>query len=32
MAKAGVVPADLDYKTGYTLRFVNRRVGMEREP
>jgi NitT/TauT family transport system substrate-binding protein len=32
MAKAGVVPADLDYKTGYTLRFVNRRVGMERVP
>ena len=29
MAKAGVVPADLDYKRGYTLRFVNRKVGLE---
>jgi NitT/TauT family transport system substrate-binding protein len=29
MAKAGVVPADLDYKKGYTLRFIGRKVGME---
>jgi NitT/TauT family transport system substrate-binding protein len=29
MAKAGVVPADLDYKKGYTLRFVGKKVGME---
>lgn len=29
MAKAGVVPADLDFKKGYTLRFIGRKVGME---
>ncbi|WP_363349753.1 ABC transporter substrate-binding protein [Methylocystis echinoides] len=29
MAKAGVVPADLDYKKGYTLRFIGKKVGME---
>ncbi|PPD45561.1 MAG: nitrate ABC transporter substrate-binding protein [Methylocystis sp.] len=29
MAKAGAVPADLDYKKGYTLRFIGRKVGME---
>jgi NitT/TauT family transport system substrate-binding protein len=29
MAKAGVVPSDLDYKKGYTLRFIGRKVGME---
>ncbi len=29
MAKAGVVPADLDYRRGYTLRFVGKKVGME---
>ncbi|MGJ0621403.1 MAG: ABC transporter substrate-binding protein [Methylocystis sp.] len=32
MAKAGVVPADLDYKRGYTLRFVGKKVGMELRP
>ncbi|MFO1124569.1 MAG: ABC transporter substrate-binding protein [Methylocystis sp.] len=32
MAKAGVVPADLDYKRGYTLRFIGRKVGMELRP
>ncbi len=26
--EAGLYPADLDYRRGYTLRFVNRRVGM----
>jgi NitT/TauT family transport system substrate-binding protein len=29
MAKAGVVPAQLDYSKGYTLRFVGKKVGME---
>lgn len=29
MAKAGVVPADLDYQKGYTLRFIGKNVGME---
>jgi NitT/TauT family transport system substrate-binding protein len=32
MATAGVVPPDLDYKKGYTLRFIGRRVGMELRP
>lgn len=32
MAKAGVVPADLDYKKGYTLRFIGKKVGMEPRP
>jgi NitT/TauT family transport system substrate-binding protein len=32
MAKAGVVPADLDYRKGYTLRFIGRKVGMELQP
>ena len=32
MAKAGVVPADLDYQRGYTLRFIGRGVGMELRP
>jgi NitT/TauT family transport system substrate-binding protein len=27
-AEAGVYPADLDFKKGYTLQFVNKRVGM----
>jgi NitT/TauT family transport system substrate-binding protein len=30
MAKAGVYPKDMDYTKGFTLRFVNRRVGMDR--
>ncbi|WP_442756335.1 ABC transporter substrate-binding protein [Methylocystis sp. JAN1] len=29
MAKAGVVPAELDYRKGYTLRFIGKKVGME---
>jgi NitT/TauT family transport system substrate-binding protein len=29
MAKAGVVPADLDYKKSYTLKFVDKGVGVE---
>lgn len=29
MAGAGVVPADLDYRKGYTLRFIGKKVGME---
>ncbi|MGD9658919.1 MAG: ABC transporter substrate-binding protein [Methylocystis sp.] len=32
MAKAGVIPADLDYKRGYTLRFIGKKVGMEPQP
>ena len=32
MAKAGVVPADLDYKRGYTRRFIGNMVGMELRP
>ena len=32
MAKAGVVPAGLDYKQGYTLRFIGRKVGLELRP
>jgi len=32
MARAGVVPADLDYRQGYTLRFVGKQVGMELRP
>jgi NitT/TauT family transport system substrate-binding protein len=29
MARAGVVKANLDYRKSYTLRFVNRKVGLE---
>ena len=32
MAKAGVVPADIDYRRGYTLRFIGKKVGMELRP
>ncbi|MGJ0504855.1 MAG: ABC transporter substrate-binding protein [Methylocystis sp.] len=32
MAKAAVVPADLDYKRGYTLRFIGKKVGMDLRP
>ncbi len=32
MAKAGVVPADLDYRRGYTLRFIGKKIGMELRP
>ena len=28
MREAGVYPADLDWRRAYTLRFVNRKVGM----
>lgn len=28
MVRAGVVPADLDYKKSYTLQFVNKKVGV----
>ncbi|WBJ99867.1 ABC transporter substrate-binding protein [Methylocystis parvus] len=29
ISKAGVVPAELDYRKGYTLRFIGKKVGME---
>ncbi|WP_246206897.1 ABC transporter substrate-binding protein [Methylocystis heyeri] len=29
MVKAGVVPADLPYRNGYTLRFIGKNAGME---
>jgi NitT/TauT family transport system substrate-binding protein len=29
MVKAGVVKADLDFRKAYTLRFVNKKVGMD---
>jgi NitT/TauT family transport system substrate-binding protein len=29
MVRAGVVKADLDYRTAYTLQFVNKKVGLE---
>jgi NitT/TauT family transport system substrate-binding protein len=32
MAKASVVPADIDYTRGYTLRFIGKKVGMELRP
>ena len=32
MVKAGVVKADLDYRKSYTLRFVNKGVGIELRP
>jgi NitT/TauT family transport system substrate-binding protein len=32
MVRAGVVRADLDYKRGYTLQFVNKGVGVELRP
>ena len=28
MAEQGLYPKDLDYKRAYTMRFVNKRVGM----
>ena len=31
MAKAGVYPADLDFRKAFTLQFVNKKVGMDRE-
>jgi len=32
MAGEGLYPKDLDWKKGYTLRFVNQRVGMSAKP
>jgi NitT/TauT family transport system substrate-binding protein len=32
MAKAGVAPANLDYRKGYTLRFVGKKVGLDLPP
>jgi NitT/TauT family transport system substrate-binding protein len=32
MSKAGVFPADLDYKKGYTLRFIGKKVGLDLRP
>jgi len=32
MATSGVVPADIDYTRGYTLRFIGKKVGMELRP
>ena len=29
MTKAGLYPADMDYKKAYTLQFVNKKVGMK---
>jgi NitT/TauT family transport system substrate-binding protein len=32
MSKAGVFPAGLDYRKGYTLQFVGKKVGLELRP
>ena len=32
MVKAGVVKPGLDYKKGYTLKFVDKGVGLELRP
>jgi NitT/TauT family transport system substrate-binding protein len=32
MVRAGVVKADVDYRKGYTLRFVNKGVGLDLRP
>ena len=32
MVKAGVVKSNLDYRKSYTLRFVNKGVGLELRP
>jgi NitT/TauT family transport system substrate-binding protein len=32
MVRAGVVKADIDYRKGYTLRFVNKGVGLDLRP
>jgi NitT/TauT family transport system substrate-binding protein len=32
MVKAGVVRSDIDYRTAYTLRFVNKGVGLDLRP
>lgn len=32
MRRAGVFPEDIDYRQGYTLRFVDKKVGLELRP
>jgi NitT/TauT family transport system substrate-binding protein len=32
MVRAGVVKSDLDYRKGYTLQFVNKKVGLDLRP
>ena len=32
MVRAGVVRSDIDYRKGYTLRFVNKGVGLDLRP
>ena len=32
MVRAGVAPAALDYRKSYTLRFVNKKVGLDLRP
>ena len=32
MVRAGVVRRDIDYRQAYTLRFVNKRVGLDLRP
>jgi NitT/TauT family transport system substrate-binding protein len=32
MVKAGVTPRELDYRKAYTLRFINKGVGLDRRP
>ena len=32
MVKAGLFPADLDYRRSYTLRFINKGVGLDLRP
>jgi NitT/TauT family transport system substrate-binding protein len=32
MVKAGVVRSTIDYRQGYTLRFVNKAVGLDLRP
>jgi len=32
MVKAGVVKGDIDWKSAYTLRFVNKAVGLDLRP
>jgi NitT/TauT family transport system substrate-binding protein len=32
MVKAGIVQRDLDYRKAYTLRFINKGVGLELRP
>jgi NitT/TauT family transport system substrate-binding protein len=32
MVRAGVVRSDVDYRKGYTLRFINKGVGLDLRP